>query len=196
MFAAYGSEKIQIYYSDDQGKTWSESAVSCTTSNCANQHLLLQPDISQTQFLSIRGDQFPLISDDKGLTWKECSWQGTWIAHSHSAVAIDQSLKGKLYLATNGDGVNITTDSCQTWQPSNAGLGSLFVNSVTIDPQKPDTVYAGTAGGAYISTNGGKTWGQVNDGLLGATVVYSIVVDKDSNVYATTPYGIFNLKSK
>ena len=36
----------------------------------------------------------------------------------------------------------------------------------------------------------------VNDGLLGATVVYSIAVDKDSNVYATTPNGIFQLERK
>jgi photosystem II stability/assembly factor-like uncharacterized protein len=48
----------------------------------------------------------------------------------------------------------------------------------------------------YISFDGGKTWGQVNDGLLGATVVYSITVDKDSNVYAATPYGIFKLEGK
>ncbi len=30
----------------------------------------------------------------------------------------------------------------------------------------------------------------------GATVVYSIVVDPQSNVYAATPYGIFQLTSK
>ena len=46
------------------------------------------------------------------------------------------------------------------------------------------------------STDGGQTWGQVNDGLLGATVVYSIAVDKDSNVYAATPYGVFKLEDK
>ena len=34
------------------------------------------------------------------------------------------------------------------------------------------------------------------DGLLGATVVYSIAVDKDSNVYAATPYGVFKLESR
>jgi photosystem II stability/assembly factor-like uncharacterized protein len=111
-------------------------------------------------------------------------------------VAIDPDYKEKLIIATNGEGVNITMDGCQTLQSSNAGLGSLFVNSVAIDPNNPDNVYAGTDGGAYVSTNGGQTWGQVNDGLLGATVVYSIVVDKDGNVYAATPYGIFRLESK
>ena len=96
-------------------------------------------------------------------------------------------------------------DGCGSWRSSNSGLNSLFVNTVAIDPNHPDTVYAGTDGGAYVSFNGGRTWGEIsddrpwgeiNDGLLGALVIYSIVVDKDSNVYAATPYGIFKLESK
>jgi photosystem II stability/assembly factor-like uncharacterized protein len=90
----------------------------------------------------------------------------------------------------------MTANGCQSWRSINAGLGSLFVNSVAIDPNNPNTLYAGTDGGAYVSFDGGQSWGQINDGLLGATVVYSIVVDKDSNVYAATPYGIFKLEGK
>jgi photosystem II stability/assembly factor-like uncharacterized protein len=70
------------------------------------------------------------------------------------------------------------------------------VNTLAYDPNDPETIYAGTDGGAYVSFDAGATWGQVNEGLLGATVVYSIVVDKDSNVYAATPYGIFKLEGK
>jgi len=47
-----------------------------------------------------------------------------------------------------------------------------------------------------VSFNGGQSWDQINDGLLGANVVYSIVVDLQSNVYVATPYGIFKLESK
>jgi hypothetical protein len=75
-------------------------------------------------------------------------------------------------------------------------LGSLFVNTLARDPKNVNTIYAGTDGGAYVSFNGGQSWGQINDGLLGATVVYSIVVDPQSNVYAATPYGIFKLEKK
>jgi|GEM_PF-1058610 len=75
-------------------------------------------------------------------------------------------------------------------------FASPVINTLALDPNQPDTVYAGTDGGAYVSYDYGETWGQVNDGLLGATVVYSIVVDKDSNVYAATPYGIFKLERK
>ena len=94
------------------------------------------------------------------------------------------------------EGIWISTDGCQSWTANNTGIGSLFVNSVAFDPKNPDIVYAGTDGGAYVSFNGGQSWGQVNDGLLGATVVYSIMVDAQSNVYAATPYGIFKLENK
>jgi photosystem II stability/assembly factor-like uncharacterized protein len=107
---------------------------------------------------------------------------------------MDISDSSRVYLATQGEGVLISTDGCQTWQPS--GLSDLYVNAIAVDSNNPGTLYAGTDSGAYISFDAGKTWGQVNDGLLGATVVYSIAVDNVSNVYAATPYGIFKLENK
>lgn len=111
-------------------------------------------------------------------------------------LAIDPRNKNHLYAATSGNGILVSWNGCQTWTGSNYGLGSLFVNAIAIDPNHPDMMYAGTDGGAYVSFDGGKTWGEIIDGLLGATVVYSIVVDKDSNVYAATPYGIFKLEKQ
>jgi photosystem II stability/assembly factor-like uncharacterized protein len=111
-------------------------------------------------------------------------------------LAIDPRDDNHLYLASRGKGVLISKDGCESWNPSNDGLGNYFVNTTAIDPNHPDTIYAGTEGGAYISFDGGANWRQVNDGLLGETVIYSIVVDKDSNVYAATPYGIFHLEKK
>ena len=92
----------------------------------------------------------------------------------------------------------MSQEGCKTWQSANTRLGNLFLIAIAIDLKNPDRVYAGTDGGACISSDGGKAWVQANQGLLSATVVYSIVVDpKDSrNVYAATPYGIFRLEAK
>jgi len=90
----------------------------------------------------------------------------------------------------------VSRDGCRTWRPSNNNLGSLFVNALATDPNDPEIIYASTDGGAYVSFDGGVTWGEINEGLLGATVVYSIVVDPESNVYAATPYGIFRLEAR
>ncbi len=109
-------------------------------------------------------------------------------------LAIDPRDSERVIISSPGNGLLISSDAGQSWRSSNTGLGSLFVNTIAMDPNTPDAIYAGTDGGAYASFDGGLTWGQINDGLLGATVVYSIVVDVDSNVYAATPYGIFKLE--
>jgi photosystem II stability/assembly factor-like uncharacterized protein len=133
-------------------------------------------------------------SEDGGKTWGTCGQPSVQSYGYDSPLAMDPSDSSRVYLATQGKGILISTDGCQTWQSS--GLSDLYVNTVSIDPNNPGTLYAGTDSGAYVTFDSGQTWGQVNDGLLGATVVYSVVVDKDSNVYAATPYGIFKLESK
>ncbi|MDZ4158653.1 MAG: hypothetical protein U1B80_02590, partial [Anaerolineaceae bacterium] len=135
-------------------------------------------------------------STDGGSTWTRCSQTYVGYAQSDSRLVIDPRDGNRVILATRSAGILISKSGCIGWQPSNTGLGSLFVNTVAIDPNNPGTLYVGTDGGAYVSFDGGEHWGQVNDGLLGALVVYSIVLDKDSNVYAATPYGIFKLEGK
>jgi photosystem II stability/assembly factor-like uncharacterized protein len=150
--------------------------------------------IDQSKMIYAIGRTHQSYSTNDGKTWQNCGEDVT-TSRSDSRLALD--LQGsRLYLATPGQGVMISTDSCQSWLPSNSGLSNLFVNTLALDPNNPDIVYAGTDGGAYISYDAGATWGQINDGLLGATVVYSIAVDPEGNVYAATPYGIFKLEQK
>jgi photosystem II stability/assembly factor-like uncharacterized protein len=133
-------------------------------------------------------------STDGGVTWQACGEDVT-TSKSDSRLALD--LEGeRLYLATPGQGVLISADKCGSWQESNNGLGNLFVNTVAMDPNNPNIVYAGTDGGAYVTFDGGATWGQINDGLIGSDIVYSIAVDSESNVYAATPYGVFKLEGR
>jgi tetratricopeptide (TPR) repeat protein len=140
------------------------------------------------------GQTHQAYSTDNGVTWQACG-QDVIASRSDARLSLDTQ-RSRLYLATPSQGVMVSTDNCQSWQQSNSGLSNLFVNTLAIDPNNPKIVYTGTDGGAYITYDAGQTWGQINDGLLGATVVYSIAVDKDSNVYAATPYGIFKLESR
>jgi photosystem II stability/assembly factor-like uncharacterized protein len=133
-------------------------------------------------------------TNDEGSSWMPCTQIIT--SQSDQVLGIDPRDNHHLYAATQGNGILTSTDGCQSWEQSNNGLGSLFVNAIVMDPNNPDIIYTGTDGGAYVSFNGGQTWGQINEGLLGAMVVYSIVVDKDGNVYAATPYGIFKLETR
>ena len=90
----------------------------------------------------------------------------------------------------------ISEDGCDTWQKDATGIRGQFVNAVVIDPRQPEVVYAGTDNGAFVSFDGGENWAPINDGLLGALVVYSVAMDAQSQVYAATPYGIFRLEAR
>lgn len=132
---------------------------------------------------------------DRGGTWDECGDTVGWPPSTTASAAIDPADDERIFLATRAGGIQFSETGCMSWESRNEGLGSLYANAVAIDPTNPERVYAGTDGGAYVSFDSGEHWGQINDGLLGATVVYSIVVDPQRNVYAATPYGIFKLES-
>jgi photosystem II stability/assembly factor-like uncharacterized protein len=135
-------------------------------------------------------------SPNHGRTWLRCGEPVGWLPSTNARAAIDPTNDKRVYLATRSGGVQLSINGCQSWRSVNRGLGNLFVNTVAIDPENLDIIYAGTDGGAYVSFDGGEHWGEINDGLLGATVVYSIVIDPQSNVYAATPYGIFKLEGR
>jgi photosystem II stability/assembly factor-like uncharacterized protein len=183
---------VELYYSDTLGKDWLSST---------GMHDLGDPrlffDHDQGNRVYAVGDLLLAYSNDAGLTWIKCGdFPMLWSSTSELRAAVDFNNSNHLLVATRGNGIVTSLDGCKSWQTSNTGLDSLFVNTISIDPNQPETMYAASDGGAYVSYDGGSSWNQINDGLLGATVVYSIVVDKDSNVYASTPYGIFKLEEK
>jgi photosystem II stability/assembly factor-like uncharacterized protein len=138
-------------------------------------------------------------SDDAGMNWTACTdTEFFHYANSQTRFAVHPQDHDRIYLASWGGGIFISEDGCQSWKTRNKGLGSLYVNTIAIDPLNPDTIYAGTDNGAYVSFDGGETWVEINEGLLGALVIYSMAVDPidPSNVYATTPYGIFKLENQ
>ena len=124
---------------------------------------------------------------------KTCYGSTPRFIDAYRPMAIDPVDGNHVFVIDNGTLLE-SHNSCDTTElfatPPNTSM-----NAIAFDPNNSNTIYAGTDGGAYVSFDSGETWNQVNEGLLGATVVYSIVVDKDSNIYAATPYGIFKLES-
>lgn len=93
-------------------------------------------------------------------------------------IAVDRSNYRIAYVAYNGfDGatphhpghVFKTTDGGKHWQnisgrfPGN--LPDVPVNSLIVDPSFPNTLYAGTDVGPFVTYNGGQDWGSLGSGI-------------------------------
>jgi photosystem II stability/assembly factor-like uncharacterized protein len=193
LFALYTNTPPYLFASQDSGETWS----GVTIGHIPFARLFFDHDQGKRVYAISDGGFAFYRSDDYGETWQKCSeeqdtWQDMWSALSASRALVDPRNADHLFLATRGKGILISQNGCGAWQPSNEGLGSLFVNSLAYDSDDPDVIYAGTDGGAYVSFDSGIHWNVINDGLLGATTVYA-VVDVQSYIVANTPYGIFIL---
>lgn len=149
-------------------------------------------------------------TDDGGFTWHDCNPEyasvvgdtaprfSSTLKEAAPVFTVDLSNPERVMMGTRGSGVLLSEDSCQSWQIINNGIEDANINTIAIDPQNSNLVYVGTDEGVYISFDGGSSWEQINDGLLGALIVYSILINpiEPYNIYATTPYGIFRLEEK
>jgi tetratricopeptide (TPR) repeat protein/photosystem II stability/assembly factor-like uncharacterized protein len=108
-------------------------------------------------------------------------------------IAIDPRDEKHLFAASAGQGILESKTGCSTWNTL-PGTEGWTVNGLMIDPSTPDTIYAATDSGPFVSFDNGSSWALIDAGL-DSPVVYSITLDNLSNVLAATPVGIYKLES-
>jgi len=92
-----------------------------------------------------------------------------------------------LWAATFGDGVYASDDRGGSWRAANNGLTNKFVNKLFLSGA---TLYVGTDGGVFRSTNGGNSWTPV--GLTNLRVV-SFTLTNGTLYAGTDGGGVFRL---
>ena len=129
-------------------------------------------------------------STDAGLTWtnmglKESHHIGRIVIHPKDPNIVYVAALGHLYTENEGRGVYKTTDGGKTWVKSlgvvadNKNIGAC---DIVIDPKNPNTLYAATydkerkdwtfnlggpGSGIYKTTDAGRTWTKLTNGLPG-----------------------------
>lgn len=103
-------------------------------------------------------------------------------------LAIDPVSPTTLYAGMADDHLFKSTDGGKTWSAADRGLSATSVRALVIGLAMPSTLYAGTDGGVYKSTNGGGNW--VNAGLI-STDVSALVIDPvtPATLYAGSDRG-------
>ncbi|MCR4437646.1 MAG: hypothetical protein QHJ34_01210 [bacterium] len=77
------------------------------------------------------------------------------------------AMMGLLLVACTKDPVS---PQAPVWTPCNLGLGSLYVQCLAVDPHDDNTLYAGTFGGLFRSTNGGRRWEPCGQGITSSDI--------------------------
>lgn len=87
-------------------------------------------------------------------------------------IMIDPTNSDVAYVALNGYGIANhvwkTTNlqaMAPTWSPAGNGIPDTPTNALAIDPANPQTIWAGTDIGVFMSTDGGANWQPFSSGL-------------------------------
>jgi len=128
-------------------------------------------------------------SRDMGKSWRRIFSSGIWGARVRS-VAIDPADSHVLYMAA-GDVLFCSSDGGRRWRRILGGEGEIFC--VTLDPNPPTRVLAGTARGIRASSDRGATWSSLDAGRP-AGAVRSIQFDSAAagRLYALSEAGLFH----
>jgi hypothetical protein len=168
-------------------------------SSCRIDALVLDPT-SPTTFYAGTPARGVFKTTDGGTSWSAVN---TGLPYrSVQSLAIDPQTPTTLYAGTYG-GVFKSTDGAGSWNAMNTGLTceslgcvvnfSQYVMALAIDPQTPTTVYAGTYGGVFKSTDGAGSWSPANIGGGGfGGFVFALAIDPQTptTVYAGTFAGV------
>jgi photosystem II stability/assembly factor-like uncharacterized protein len=197
-----GTSAGQLFLSHDGGNSWAPFVHLGEGDDLVIDHIVFDPSNPQTIYAAgwglYKDDEGGVFrSDDGGATWRELAG-----VHGKSIRALAMAPSDHNTLAIGAlDGVFRSSDGGATWARMTPENPEVLENhasmknfvSVAIDPQNPDIVYAGTRHLPWKTSDGGKTWHNLKDGILDDSDVFSIIVDPKtpSRVYASACSGIY-----
>src|SRR2546425_2011547 len=113
-----------------------------------------------------------------------CNTTGLICSGRVTAIALDPSRNGTVYLGTAAGGVWKSTTGGTNWVPISDNQASLAIGTIAVDPS--GTVYAGTGEGDNLgyygagilkSSDGGNSWTQLGLSTFGKSAFSGIVVN-------------------
>lgn len=191
-----GTTSSWIYESVDGGSSWTRLAKLGKSDDLIVDNIIVDASDPKTLVAGVwqvdeRGGGV-YISHDGGQHWASSPSMA-----GESVRALTQALSNpKIYVAgTTVGGVFRSEDGGEHWSRiSPQGSTEIHeVESVAIDPVDVNTIYAGTWHLPWKTTDGGRHWANIKEGLIDDSDVFSIIIDPGAPtiVYASACSGIY-----
>jgi len=186
----YATTPTRIYKSPDSGTSW--TALPWWTPDLIPGPFLLDPHDPDTMYIGTQGfEDGPsgtiYKTVDGGISWRDVNSPDLGGVRSLTTDPNDSSI---VYAGTDRWGVYKSRDGGETWVSGTPPVRQAF--SIAVDPQHPDTIYAGLFSPAPVikSLDVGTRWNAASTGLPGGDV-FALALDPQNPdiVYAGLDYG-------
>jgi photosystem II stability/assembly factor-like uncharacterized protein len=192
-----GTTDGHVFRSDDAGEHWALAGRAGPRQDGVLTALVVDPHGAHALFaatwtLDPHAGGGVFRSEDGGRTWLAAGLAGKAVR----ALALASREAGPGMLVAGAlDGVYRSRDSGRAWERiSPEGDEELRnVDSVAIDPRKPEVIYAGTYHLPWKTSDGGRHWQPIHEGMIDDSDVMSIFVDRANphRIYASACSGIY-----
>lgn len=201
--ATEGFSNAKVAASFDGGATWVDRTSNLPTGRPVNSISIAGGNV----FIAggqLFGSQYLGVyrSADYGQSWQNIS---TNFPNKYcNDIAIDPANPDRMFAATEGDGIYISTNGGTSWEFNTNGAGSNgAARKIMLHPEEQNILYAGFLSLAVCkSIDGGQTWDYANNGLatllindievspLGnGTVIASFEAENSGGCYLSNEYG-------
>jgi len=184
-----------VFESVDGGNTWTRLAQIGKRNDLMIDRILTDPMRPKRLLVGAWIVDHPdgglFISDDGGKTWYDQAEM-----HGQSVRSLTRSLSDpSILVAGTLTGVFRSIDDGDHWKQISPARSSEIheIQSVAFDPVNPQIIYAGTWHLPWKTTDGGKSWVSIKNGLIVDSDVFSIIVDpiRANIVYLSACSGIY-----
>jgi photosystem II stability/assembly factor-like uncharacterized protein len=206
IYATFGQlNQSQIWRSTDAGNTWFQNYSVSNTGRIELATSQSNPNFAYASFLDLNsasssyyGVSYMAMTTDAGNSWNSITVPGPTFSGDNNyarnqawydnVLAVDPSSHSTVYVG----GIDFwkSTDSGNSWtqktnwysQGGAPPYAHADQHTIVFDPSNSNTIFLGTDGGIFKSTNAGNNWTDLHNNLF-TTQFYYGAVEPVSNVY-------------
>ncbi len=181
----------QVHTSADAGKTW-RLLVNLNQPELILDQLFVDSRDSKIIYTSGHRHKSPggfFRTTDGGATWKEAKE-----LKKESIMSMTQStFDPNVILVGTLNGVWMSKNSGADWDKVISTTMPINIDSLAMDPRSANTLYAGTWWRAYKSTDAGKNWRLIKNGMIDDSDVFAVNLDprNPEHIIASACSGIY-----